>query len=183
MNEDFGSREHIFRNCAEESLKSPIIGRGKKPLEMPDRQSLDQIPVKGLNSDITSAWVGQWFKSLTDKSCPPNSHNVLIQIFVEGGIIALGVFLALLLYVLAAAGKLVTGSWKQDWAKTGLAMGIIAFLIGGITEDVLFWNKNLLVFWLVAAIILSKTAGQLEITGHGRPPAPSKARKKSGEIR
>lgn len=89
--EDFATRNLVFEKCFERFLKSPIAG--------PDKESFNQEFLAKKIDDIVYlhpfilTWLGNWEKSAEQKTCPPNSHNVFMQMLIDGGIIALIAFL------------------------------------------------------------------------------------------
>lgn len=93
------------------------------------------------------------------------AHNSYLQMASETGIAGLLVFLFLLLTLFKGWRKFfvkVTDSFLKT-ASLGILMGLLAFLIHGLTETNLYYPKIAVLFWfqlaLLARIIYSKKEG------------------------
>lgn len=99
----------------------------------------------------------------------PHSHNMFLQIFVESGIVGIGVFLAVLFMFMK---KMVTGyqATSGKGSKLGamivaIAAGVVGFAVQGMFDNCFYNYRVFLIFWYVialgvAAVHIAKSEGR-----------------------
>jgi O-antigen ligase len=74
-------------------------------------------------------------------------HNIILNFWIDTGLLGLASFLALLVYALVQGFRHRDDAWK-----TGLVLFVVALVIHGLIDTPYFKNDLALVFWLVYAL-------------------------------
>lgn len=134
------SRLMIWKNSVLYSFKEkPLLGWGEENFANAFNKYFPSEIFVSMGSEI-------WYD---------RPHNILVQHLVQGGLVGLGLYLAIFIYLLLYLKKLIkqNNSWPVPvlWA---------AFLLGFLAQDFfIFDNLNVnIVFYLILAYLFSKTA-------------------------
>lgn len=87
-----------------------------------------------------------------------NAHNIFLNILVERGIIGLGLFLVFLYIIFKRKSYLLNSLKLSDLERkiiTGFKIGIIGYLLVGLTGNDLFVNSGFINGWPLCCIIVS----------------------------
>ena len=109
----------------------------------------------GLGSDVVKE-AFQGYPTMFDGSYPIHSHNNYLQVWCEMGALGLVSFLALLLYQLKSGVRAFYRGYGSREVKNVLAAAVGGFcgiLVISIAEYSWFYPRNMLLFWLLFAII------------------------------
>mgnify|MGYP002575011307 FL=1 len=99
--------------------------------------------------------------ALNGVSTAPHSHNLYLQIAVEMGVFGLLLFLAIV-FLAAKICFHTLNKHKMDqmrWIVAGLACGLVAVLVQGLTDYIWYNYRVFLVFWLLLGLLAA--AGRL----------------------
>lgn len=103
-------------------------------------QLIKERPLRGYGVDNLSAYYGQVANPKALEQRPPHVHNTLMQLSINGGLLAAGFYLwwilVISLYGLAAWQRLK----KDDPEKAGSALGITAAMVGFFVNGLFEFN-------------------------------------------
>lgn len=87
----------------------------------------------------------------------PHSHNTFLQLLVEGGIPALGIFLAVIVVFLKGAQRIYKVRNKKSFSSAmvlGLSAGICGFLLQSMFDYTFYNYRVMAVFFMLMAIVM-----------------------------
>ncbi|MBE7047910.1 MAG: hypothetical protein E7393_00855 [Ruminococcaceae bacterium] len=123
----------------------------------------------GLGSDAFSMIYPKY--AMAGANFALHSHNLFLQIWVETGIAGIISFLVL---ILAFVRQSISLSMYQNRCNfnsaiaIALATGLLGFMFQGLTDNVWYNYKMLLIFWIVMAFAGSVSAPDFNAEGGGR---------------
>lgn len=102
-----------------------------------------------------------------------HAHNLYLQIFVELGVVGIAVFVLMLFFFFRSVFSCYRTLGDRTQATTILAMGlgVFALLVQGLTDNVWYNYRIVLLFWLLMGIVI----------GMGRDDGLSDARRRREE--
>lgn len=112
----------------------------------------------GLGTDIFRKLANtyHWYTG----SVPAHSHNFYLQLWLETGIIGIISFLGVILRIVKRSIKTIYSN-ADEKAKNILMSGIMSItsvLVVGIVEYVWFYQRVMLIFWVVVGVMLATLA-------------------------
>jgi len=87
-----------------------------------------------------------------------HTHNLYLQLWLEAGIISVISFLWMVCRIIKKSVLEVFGNTSDNYAKNILIAGISSIagiLVMGLADHIWFFNRILLIFWMVIGIILA----------------------------
>jgi putative inorganic carbon (hco3(-)) transporter len=93
---------------------------------------------------------------ITGETC--YAHNNYLQMAGEIGLAGLGIFMFFVLAVFWRLRKIYVDTSREAFVRNcalGLAAGILAFLLNGLTESSFYFSKIVVLFWFVAGLAVS----------------------------
>jgi len=91
------------------------------------------------------------------KVVPPHTHNLYLQILIEGGVVSILSFLWLIARVMKKAIKIISRKENKDIENVIIAgiAAIAGICIMGLAEYVWFYARVMLLFWIVIGMVLA----------------------------
>lgn len=151
-------------------IKYPLLGSGPG-----NSFHLLTIPYE----DLPWEWVGQMTKKYSPSLSVSHSHNIMLQILLEGGLAVFIPFALLVSVILYRGVKFRSLNEKKsvlfkDW-RFATTLSITVYLIHSITNYTLFLSPISMLFFSFLGISASRS--------HMDPPEDSDRREKQGSIR
>lgn len=109
----------------------------------------------GIGTDIFIRIVNGYYTG--QAGIPRHSHSLLLQIWLESGIIGIGSFLVFIGSVIKMSIlnlKTACDKMHNDFLLAGV-MAIISIMVAGLVEYIWYYPRVMLLFWILVAIILA----------------------------